>query len=41
MKYGNENAEMQNRKFDDVTLRYSISMISEYILKCRKVKKYF
>ena len=24
LKYGNENAEMQKRKFDDLTLRYSI-----------------
>ena len=24
LKYGHENAEMQKRKFDDVTLRYSI-----------------
>ena len=24
LKYGNENAEMQKRKFEDATLRYSI-----------------
>ena len=24
LKYGNENGEMQNQKFDDVTFRYSI-----------------
>ena len=25
LKFGHENAEMQKRKFDDVTLRYSIA----------------
>ena len=25
LKYGHENAEMQKRKFDDVTLQYSIN----------------
>ena len=25
LKYGHENAEMQKRKFDDVTLQYSIA----------------
>ena len=25
--YGHENAEMQNRKFDDVTLQYSLDPV--------------
>ena len=28
MKNGHENAEMQKRKFDDVTLQYSIALYS-------------
>ena len=27
LKYGNENAEMQKRKFDDITLCYSIDSL--------------
>ena len=30
LKYGYENAEMQKRKFDDVTLRYSIRINREF-----------
>ena len=26
LKYGHENAEMQKRKFDDITLQYSIDL---------------
>ena len=30
LKYGYENAEMQKRKFDDVTLQYSIELLIKY-----------
>ena len=30
LKYGHENAKMQKRKFDDVTLRYSIGSDSDF-----------
>ena len=33
LKYCHENAEMQKRKFDDVTLQYSIQLMNRTDLK--------
>ena len=34
LKYGHENVEMQIRKFDDITLRYSIAEWINYLYIC-------
>ena len=37
LKYGHENAEMQNRKFDDVTLQYCIKGKVQNELLCLRL----
>ena len=38
LKYSHENAEMQKRKFDDVTLQYSIEFDLPQLLRLKSQK---